>query len=122
MTALTLTEPMPGLDPWTDYTLEAVAGAPGLFSLRPAENADLRLFLLDASVYVPQYAPDLGAAAAGLGLVAGEAARVLVVATPGRDTTTVNLLAPVVLNERTGTGTQVILTDQDYPLQAPLAR
>lgn len=122
MSALTLTEPMPGLDPWTDYTLEEVTGAPGLFSLRPAENADLRLFLLDASVYVPQYAPDLADAAAGLGLTAGEAARVLVVATPGTDRTTVNLLAPVVVNERTGTGAQVILNDQDYPLQAPLAR
>lgn len=122
MSALTLTEPMPGLDPWTDYTLEAVSGAPGLFSLRPAAETDLRLFLLDASVYVPQYTPDLTDAAEGLGLAVGEAARVLVVATPGKATTTVNLLAPVVVNERTGTGAQVILNDQDYPLQAPLAR
>ncbi|OMH23535.1 flagellar assembly protein FliW [Tersicoccus phoenicis] len=122
MSALTLVEPMPGLAPWTAYTLDAVTGAPGLFSLRPAAETDLRLYLLDASVYVPGYAPDLTDAAEGLGLAAGESVRVLVVATPGEDATTVNLLAPVIVNERTGTGAQVILSDQDYPLRAPLAR
>ncbi len=45
----------------------------------------------------------------------------LVVANPGEGGTTVNLLAPVVVNARTAVGAQFILEDQDLPLRAELA-
>lgn len=46
----------------------------------------------------------------------------LVVANPGASGTTVNLLAPIVVNARTAVGAQLILEDQDLPLRAELAR
>ncbi|MET0843289.1 MAG: flagellar assembly protein FliW, partial [Mycetocola sp.] len=49
-------------------------------------------------------------------------ASVLVVINPGEDeATTVNLLAPIVLNRATGGCAQLILEGQDWPLRAQLA-
>ncbi len=50
-----------------------------------------------------------------LGLTAPEDAMLLVVANPAAEGTTVNLLAPVVVNARTSVGAQLILEDQDFP-------
>ena len=47
-------------------------------------------------------------------------ARVLVVANPSDAGTTVNLLAPVIVNTRTWQCAQVILEGRDLPLRAPL--
>jgi len=46
---------------------------------------------------------------------------VLVVANPSETDTCKNPLAPIVVNVRTGACAQVILDDQDWPLQAELA-
>ena len=59
--------------------------------------------------------------AATIGLTDPAEAMLLVVANPGEGGTTVNLLAPVVVNARTAVGTQFILEDQDLPLRAELA-
>ncbi len=102
------------------FTLTPVSGSEGLFTL---VGDGSRLFLLDAAVHLPSYAPVLTAAQVELlGLSAPEDAMLLVVANPGADGTTVNLLAPVVVNARTSVGAQVILEDQDFPLRAELAR
>jgi flagellar assembly factor FliW len=45
----------------------------------------------------------------------------LVIANPGESGTTVNLLAPIVVNATTGVCAQVILDDQDWPLRAQLS-
>ena len=56
------------------------------------------------------------------GLLRGPAdAMVLVVANPGQAGTTVNLMAPIVVNTATGASAQVILEGQDWPLRAELA-
>ncbi|WP_136612052.1 flagellar assembly protein FliW [Sinomonas albida] len=120
MSTLTFTEPLPGLAPYTDYTLDAVDGAVGLFSLRPATAPEVRLFVLDASVYVPHYAPEIAAPCREIGLSSSREARVLVVATPSGDGTTVNLMAPVLVNETTGQSAQAILDGQGWPLREPL--
>ncbi|WP_138445235.1 flagellar assembly protein FliW [Sinomonas susongensis] len=120
MSTLTFAEPLPGLAPHTDFTLEAVDGAAGLFSLRPDAAPDIRLFLLDAAVYVPGYEPEISAPCRSLGLGSPEEARVLVVATPGEGGTTVNLMAPVIVNEATGQSAQAILDGQGWPLRMPL--
>lgn len=120
--SIDLTFPVPpfGLAPAPVFTLTAVDGATGLFTL---VGGDARLYLLDAAVHLPSYAPELtDEQAAGLGLVAPEDAMLLVVANPGDDSTTVNLLAPIVVNARTSVGAQVILEDQDQPLRAELVR
>lgn len=120
MSALTFAEPLPGLAPHTDFTLEAVDGAAGLYSLRPNTAPDLRLFLLDAALYVPDYAPEITAPCRSLGLDSPADAKILVVATPGGVGTTVNLMAPVIVNEETGQSTQAILDGQGWPIRARL--
>ncbi|WP_168625935.1 MULTISPECIES: flagellar assembly protein FliW [unclassified Cryobacterium] len=122
MTAsLTFIESPPGFDALVDFTLEDVAGAPGLFVLRPDSERGIRMFVIDASLYLPDYAPVLSdTQAAALELTRAEDALLLVVANPGDDGTTVNLMAPIVVNSTTGRCAQVILDDAVWPLRAPL--
>ena len=112
--------------------LDEVDGASGLFALRASgaaaaavagpDGAGVRLFVLDASVHLPDYSPVLtDEQTASLDLQAASEALLLVVATPAESGTTVNLLAPVVVNSRTGQGAQLILEGQDWPLRAELA-
>ncbi|MGN8050277.1 flagellar assembly protein FliW [Curtobacterium sp. 22159] len=117
---LTFAVPPFGLSPASRFTLTAVEDAAGLFTL---VGDDARLFLLDAAVHLPDYAPELtDEQAAALELTDPADAVLLVVANPGDAGTTVNLLAPIVVNARTAAGAQVILEDQDLPLRAELAR
>lgn len=117
-----------GLEPLRSFTLDVVDGAEGLFTLVGSGTTDAgvdapRLYLLDAAVHLPDYAPLLtDEQAAGICLTRAEDAMLLVVANPDAAGTTVNLLAPVVVNARTGVGAQCILEDQDLPLRAELAR
>ncbi|MBT2501001.1 flagellar assembly protein FliW [Curtobacterium sp. ISL-83] len=117
---LTFTVPPFGLASAPVFTLTPVDGASGLFTL---VGADARLYLLDAAEHLPDYAPELSdEQAALLDLASAAEAMLLVVANPGEAGTTVNLLAPIVVNARTSVGAQLILEDQDFPLRAELAR
>lgn len=119
--ALAFTTPPPGLAPLVDFTLTGVEGAAGLFVLTADAEPAKRLFLLDARIYLPEYAPVISAEQRlGLGLQGAEDAWVLVVANPGEGGTTVNLMAPIVLNAATGVCAQLILENQDWPLRAEL--
>lgn len=124
MTAtLTFTAPPPGLAPHVEFSFDDVEGAPGLHALRAATDANVRLFVVEAAVFVPDYAPtfteehllDVGAGAR-------DDASVLVVTTLDADGPVVNLLAPVLVNTATGAASQVILDGSDWPLRARLAK
>lgn len=118
--SLTFAVPPFGLSSAPVFTLTPVDGAEGLFTLVGGSS---RLFVLDAAVHLPSYAPELtDEQAAGLELTDPADAMLLVVANPGASGTTVNLLAPIVVNARTAVGAQLILEDQDLPLRAELAR
>lgn len=118
MSTLLFEQPLPGLDPHTVYELDAVEGADGVFSLHPQDAPGIRLFLLEAALYLPSYVPEVGAESAEIGLRPDDAARLLVVATPGDAGTSVNLAAPVLVNDATGRAVQAILDGWD--LRAPL--
>lgn len=113
-TPVTFTAPMPGLEGLDGFTLRGVDGAHGLFTLEAAAGA-VRLFVADASIYAPDYAPDVPVDAVS----AGQSTTLLVV-NPGQGKPTVNLAAPLVLNPETGLCTQLILDSNTYPLQAEL--
>lgn len=118
--ALEFTSPMHGLSPYTAFRLQSVDGVAGLFTLR-AVDADVRLFLLDASSVDPGYAPRIPAGVrAELGASDGDPLRMLVIANPSDGGVHVNLRAPIVVHADTGKALQVILDDQDYPLRARL--
>jgi flagellar assembly factor FliW len=120
---LTFTAPPPGLAPHVEFTLADVEGAPGLRALRASSDANVRLFVVDPALFVPDYAPaftdehlsDVGAAST-------QDADILVVTTLDADGPVVNLLAPVLVNSSTGAATQVILDGTDWPLRARLGK
>ncbi len=118
MSRVTFVEPMPGLPGLVDYELTPVDGAPGLLTLT-TDPPGVRLFVVDAEVHVPGYAPTVAIEdVARLGLEDPADARVLVVAQPaGEDGVTVNLMAPVVVHRETGAAAQLIVTQEDWPLR-----
>jgi flagellar assembly factor FliW len=122
MTAiLTFASPPPGLAPLTHFILDDVNGAAGLYALHAATDPAVRLYVLDAAVYLPWYTPEISdEQAASLGLTGPEDAMVLVVANASEAGTTTNLMAPIVVNSKTGGCAQVILEGQDWPIRAEL--
>lgn len=118
---LSLLTPPPGLEPHTAFTLREIAGAAGLYALQASEDPGLRMFVLDAAVYLPDYTPTLSDEQCdALGLTAPEQALLLVVATTDDEGTTVNLMAPVVANADTGVAAQLILEHEEWPLRHAL--
>lgn len=120
MSALTFTTPLPGLAPFLDFDLDSVEGAEGLYSLRSADEAALRLFLLDPAVYAPNYQPELSRAQLEPLSPGNSGVRVLLVANPTKDGTTVNLKAPIVINPDSGKCAQVVLEGSNWPVRAQL--
>lgn len=113
--------PPPGLAPHTSFALTAIDEADGLFSLRAVEDADLRLYVVDPQTVITGYAPLLNdGQVAELGLTSPDDAMLLVIAHPGPDGVSVNLLAPVVVNRTTGRAAQIILDGQDFDVRTPL--
>jgi flagellar assembly factor FliW len=118
---LTFVAPPPGLDPLVDFDLAEVPGAIGLYTLRDTVGADVRLFLLDAAQFVPDYRPALSAEQFGSLDVASDAELdVYVVATLQEGAPVVNLLAPIVVQPLSARAAQVILEGDRWPLQAEL--
>jgi flagellar assembly factor FliW len=118
---LTFVTPPPGLDPVVDFTLDEVSGAAGLYSLHASAAPTTRLFVVDAGVHLPDYSPEISEEQGeSLGVHSPEDALVLVVANPAASGTTVNLMAPIVVNATTGVSAQLILEGQDWQLRAAL--
>ncbi|MGY2743683.1 flagellar assembly protein FliW [Pseudarthrobacter sp. O4] len=119
-TPVTFTAPMPGLEHVHDFTLRSVDGAAGLYALE-SSSTPVRLFLADAAVFVPGYAPPIPSASLeALELEQGAGHQVLVVLNHTANATTVNLMAPLVLNPATRRCSQLVLDGREYPLRAEL--
>jgi flagellar assembly factor FliW len=120
-TPVTFTAPMPGLENAHDFTLRSVEGATGLYALEAGSPSPVRLFLADAAVFVPGYAPPVPAAALqALELEQDQDLQMLVVLNHSPKATTVNLMAPIVLNPATRRCAQLVLDGREYPLRADL--
>ncbi|MDT0156385.1 flagellar assembly protein FliW [Microbacterium sp. ARD32] len=118
---LSFITPPPGFTPHTEFVLDPVDGADGLFRLDAVADEALRLFVVDPHTVVEGYEPVLtDQQVAELGMSGADDVLVLVVASRTPDGVHVNLLAPIVANPATGVAAQVILDGQDYPLRAAL--
>lgn len=119
---LVFVESPPGMATLTRFDLTALDETGFLFALRSLELAGVRLFVIPPQAYFTDYAPELSASVrSALGLDATTQAVMLAVVHPGRDEpTTVNLLAPIVVNPVTGAAAQVVLDGDEWPLRAPL--
>ncbi len=95
-----------------------------LFELRSLQAPDVRFLVAAPAAFFPDYVIDLDeTACADLGLLDAEDALVLVVLSTDADTesTTANLLAPVVVNARNRSAAQIILSGTDWPVRATVA-
>lgn len=120
--SLTFVTPPPGFAPLTDFSLTEIDGADGLFALQSLVDQKSRLYVLSAAVYLPTYSPVItDAQSESLELTNSNDALVLVIANPGEEGTTVNLMAPIVINSTNGLSAQFILEGQDWPMRAELA-
>jgi flagellar assembly factor FliW len=107
------TTPSPGVEGADGLTLRGVDGASGLFVLEASAGMNARLFVADAAVYVPGYAPAIPEQAADAGQIT-----MLLGVNRGSAKPTVYLAAPLVLNAETGTCTQLILDSNVHALRA----
>jgi flagellar assembly factor FliW len=109
----------PGAD---RYALIELPEATPLFVLRSVDVPGLEFVVAPPGLFFPDYTPEIDdASAERLALTDAQDALLLVVLTIGTgiDTATANLLAPIVINQRTRAAAQVILQG-DWPLRAPL--
>ena len=121
MTGLTFAAPLPGLGEMTEFELYPVDGATGLFTLEPSGVPDLKMFVLDAGVYLPEYRPEItDDQAARIGAAGPDEVATFVIASHRDGVTTVNLLAPIVVNNITDMCAQVILEGQGYDVKSVL--
>lgn len=124
LTEVRFAAPLLGLEHLTRFALVEIDPDSPLMALHSLEDESVRLFVLDPAVVVAGYSPTFdGVARAAVGLAPGEEGLLLVVVSPGAslEDSTVNLLAPVLVNATTGTAAQVVLTGSTYPLRQPLA-
>lgn len=121
MTTLTFVAPLPGLGSLTDFELHQVGGSEGLFTLQAAAAPDKKLFVLDAGTYLPDYQPRISDdQAASIRAGRPEDLATLVIAHHQNGVTTVNLLAPIVVNTAEDICAQIILEGQDYEIKSAL--
>ena len=117
--------PITGLNSHTRFELHPLDEEGTLFSMRCADDPDLRLVVMSPDKFFPGYSPEIDdETAASLDLSKGEDAAVPLVVNPGDSLqdATANLLAPVVINHRSHKAAQAIQTDLGMPLAAPLIR
>ncbi|SEJ56602.1 flagellar assembly protein FliW [Demequina mangrovi] len=120
---LTFVERMPGMADLTRFRLAAIDEAGFVFTLRSEDEAGVRLFAASPHAYFPTYEPAVPAEVReALGASPDAALVMLAIVNPGReeDPTTVNLLAPLVIDPTTGAAVQMVLDGDEWPLRAPL--
>ena len=115
--------PMPGLEAHLDFNLSAVDETGVLWTLKSAMDPNVRLFAVPPVAVFDGYTPMIpGSAKARIELGEGVEPFILVIVHPATGTYphTANLLAPLVINPDNMKALQVVLEDQDWPLQAPI--
>jgi flagellar assembly factor FliW len=114
--------PLPGFPGLTQFALVQVDDDGLLSELRSVQDSDLSFLVLPPGPFFPDYAPEIGDdVVEDLGVTSPDEVIPLVIVNAGDTlaTTTVNLLAPVLVNTARRTACQVIL-DEDLSVRAPL--
>lgn len=123
-TVVSFGEPIPGLTGITEYVLVQLADNGSLYSLRAVDDPSLRLLLTPTWAGAPaDYSVELDdELCAELDMSAAGQAAVFLVVTPGESLadSSVNLLAPVIVNTDNARAAQVVLTNTGYPIKSPI--
>ncbi|MBX3099312.1 MAG: flagellar assembly protein FliW [Salinibacterium sp.] len=111
----------PGLSPLRNFDLAPVAEADGLYTLQSLDAPDVRLFVIDAPVYLPHYNPEVSVQQLeSIGATETSEVRVLVVTTLDEAGPSANLMAPILMHATSGEAAQVILDGDEWPLRVLL--
>ena len=120
---LSFPEGLPGFPEATRFVMLEVPETDVFFWLQAIDDPDLAFLSAVPWPFFPDYEPVLPDDDQELLAIEDpQQALVLCLLTVQRDEGmfTANLLGPLVVNERTRTGRQVVLVDSEYPLRAPL--
>jgi flagellar assembly factor FliW len=120
---LTFPDGLPGFPQATKFALIDVHGNEAFLWLQSLEDPTLAFLSTVPWPFFPDYEPEVPDSEQELlGLTDAGDAMVLCLLTIRREEgeVTANLLGPLVVNQRTRVGRQVVLADSDYPLRAPL--
>jgi flagellar assembly factor FliW len=121
--AIELVHPLPGFPDQRRFALVQLDEDGVLCQLRSLDDPSLRFLVMPPVPFFPDYAPEVSDdVVADLQITSAEDVIVLLVLNAGDslNTTTANLMAPVVVNTVTLRASQVILDDPTLPLAAPL--
>ena len=121
--AIELVHPLPGFPDHRRFALVQLDDDGVLCQLRSLEDPSLRFLVMSPVTFFPDYAPEVSdEVVEDLQISSADDVIVLLVLNAGDslDTTTANLMAPVVVNTATMRASQVILDDPTLPLAAPL--
>ena len=120
---LSFPDGLPGFADAHGFVLVDVKDNEVFFWLQSTEDPALAFLCAVPWPFFPEYAPEVpDDDQTALELETAEDAMVLTILTVHREDNliTANLLGPVVVNQRTRVGRQVVLFSDEYPVQAPL--
>jgi flagellar assembly factor FliW len=122
---LDFVRPIAGFPDHRRFVLTRVEGSPVLFVLRAVDPPEVRFLVVVPAPFFPDYTPEIDEETLEL-LDVHEAARLLVllVVSVGASAAdaTVNLLAPIIVDQISRRAVQTVLADTAFGLHAPLAR
>lgn len=120
-----LVHPMAGFPDRSRFALVQLGEDGLLCQLRSLDDPDLRFLVMPPAPFFPDYAPEVGDDIVDdLQIDSADDVIVLLVLNAGAslDSTTANLMAPVLVNTVTRRASQVILDDPNLPIAAPLTQ
>lgn len=118
-----LVHPLPGFPDQRRFALVQLDDSGVLCQLRSLDDPNLRFLVMPPAPFFPDYAPEVGEdVVADLQIESAEDVIVLLVLNAGEslDSTTANLMAPVLINTVTLRASQVILDDPALSVATPL--
>ena len=121
---LSFPDALPGFPEAYTFVLVNVPDSDVYFWIQSLDDPALAFLCAIPWEFFPDYAPEVpDDEQEMLGLTSEDDAMVLCLLTVQREdeTITANLLGPLVINQQTRLGRQVVLYGDEYPVQAPLA-
>ena len=115
--------PMPGFPAHRRFALVRLNEEGMLYAFTSIDNPELRFLVVPPEPFFDNYTPEIpDEALALLGYPEADDIITMLVITAGKDATSANLMAPIVVNTVNRMAVQVVLAGTDMPVRAILTR
>lgn len=115
-------EGIPGFPDLRRFVIVELQDDGAFQELRSVDDPEVAMIVCVPWLFFPEYAPTLSdAEQADLALTSAEDAVLFVPVSISGDDVTLNLLGPFVVNKATRRGRQLVLSDSDYSVKAPIS-